>query len=139
MIGEYRVVSLWFNGDEQKAKAQTVLQAMLLSDELKAGVVLGPVEFEVIGANDPRLEGRAPPESGAQVLLAAAQVLDFKTTVEDAGFLANLDEVSLERLRKATRRAYRAANPGGSPITQDQLDRMIGRLGPEVAARLVRH
>ena len=137
-IGQFRHVSLWFCGDEQKRKAETVLRAALLADEISAGIVLGPVEFDVVAADDLRLQGAKPIEDGAQVLAAFAEVLDFRAMpVEDAGFITNLAPADLERLRKATVKAYRKANPGGSRLTQDQIDRVLGRLGPEVARKLI--
>lgn len=139
MIGEWRQAALWFNGDEQKGKAERVLRNMLSLDAQTLGVDLGEVELEVIDANSQRLNGAVPPESGAQVLAAYAEVIGLKTTIEDAGFLANLEPDDLERLRKATRRAYLKANPGAISPSQSDLDAMVGRLAPETARRLVSH
>lgn len=138
-IGQYRIVSLWFNGEQQREAARKFLKNLLELDEINAGFVLAPVEYEVLNANDPRLNDAKPPESGAQVLVATAQILDMKAMpAKDAGFIANLEPHDLERLRKATVRAYKKAYPGGSPLTQDQIDKLVGKLGPETAARITR-
>lgn len=136
--GDLHSRALWFNGAEQRDKAQAGLARIFGHDEALHGVVFGPVRFYDIPAGDARLGANKPPEAGAAVLVAEAEVMGLAPMpAADAGFIANLSPFDLERLRKATRDAYKKANPKASPLRQDVLDRVIGKLGPDVARRLV--
>lgn len=135
--GQLRQCSLWYLTPEQRTKAQAMLQAEF--DEMQGlyGVVCGPVKFYDMDASDNRISGK-PPELGARVLVAEAEVIGLMPMpAEDAGFIANLAPADLERLRKATHRAYKKTHPGSAPLRQDTIDRIIGKLGPDVAARML--
>ena len=137
-LGELREVALWYSGDEQKARAKHILGVAFNEAEQAFGVVFGPISYHELEAGHQRLGDNAPPEAGAKCLIAEAEVIGLMPMpAADAGFIAGLAPADLERLRKATHRAYKKANPGSAPLRQDVLDRVIGRLAPETARRIV--
>lgn len=136
-VGELVEYALWYNGSEQRAKAEMGIARYFSQDEEHYGVVFGPIKFTDIDPNDQRLGDNAPPELGAKVLLGEAECIALQPmSAGEAGFIANLEPADLEKLRCATRRAFKKENPK-STITQDQIDMIITKMAPETVRRMV--
>lgn len=136
-VGEEYAYALWFQGSEQKEKAEAGIVRCFTKDEEAHDLIFGPIEFEVLPPYDLRLSGSPPPEDGTECLVGYAKcVAKMPPKAPDMGFITSLSPKDLELLRNITRIEYTKTNPGQT-LTDEQVDQVIAIMGPEVAYKLV--
>ena len=129
MIGQPVEYSLWFSGDsqEQKRKAEIIIRSNFFASVWS----FAEIYFETLSPGDDRVP--EPPEKwwgeNPKILLGYSTIIGMprvgKSLSED------LDDESITAMRAATRRA------NGYLISDEECDKYIDSLGPEVAAKVL--
>jgi hypothetical protein len=91
-------------------------------------------------------EDRVPPVPDhiagpdVRLLICEARVAELlkPEIIKSTGFVHDLDERDLARLRRITRRAYAKTKPGQAALSDAECDAIIERVGPESALKTLR-
>ena len=89
----------------------------------------GPIEYEDLTVFDRRIP--APPKSmtgNIRCMYGSAEIIG--DLAEDQGITSDLTDEDIKLLRVATRKAFLRA--GGEPLSDEECDSFINKLGPEV-------
>lgn len=136
--GDTLATALWYNPEREHeyARAREGVEEGLRLTAESEGFLLGPVAYESVGPEDPRLP--APPKHmrhSVKALIGEAEVLCRKPVfrLEERRFVGELERRDLERLRAITRRRHAERFPGADPLSDDACDDIIEEIGPEAA------
>lgn len=143
-VGQLIEVAIWLNGQETEEDLRRWVEETIPSTfkaaEARDRIVLGSVRYtEKLPGQD-----RVPPVprhiSGPNVrlLVAEAVVLGKTKPVIEVGFIGDLTDEDLQRLRRLTRRAHQRAHPDFPPLTDAQCDAVINMMGPQAAVATLR-
>lgn len=134
-IGDLAECSIWLNGTETDAmftrwKADC---PYMMANEHDPVLKLGPLKFEIKRPGEARVPQVPSHVFGPDVrlLVATAEVIGFET--RKSSFVNDLEERDLAKLRAITRRQHGHRGP----LTDEQCDQIIERLGPLAAAETV--
>jgi hypothetical protein len=133
MIGEVREAAMWCHVSALKRGMMDV--GAIFDLDRSDGYEFGLISWEVLRPG----EGVAPACDSAAPTLRLL-VGRAKVTAEPARgtFLAELDKVDLNRLRKLTREAHRAQCPWARPMRDTEVDDVIEEFGPKAAEGALR-
>lgn len=144
-VGDLIECAIWLDGTETEQqianwKERDCISA-LTQMTANAMVVIGPVEYETKYPGEDRVPPVPDHIAGPDVrlLVAVGRVVGVKPVLRaTSSFIEELDRKDLETLRKATRRAYAANNPGMPRLTTPECDAIIAQLGPTAAGNAIR-
>lgn len=164
VVGQEYCVANWFSGHET---SDVFLATMQLYDESfqracdRDGVNLGPPSWAVLRPGDEycpdvpawvekqinvlgrrqikfAVEGSEPMIAESPALLVCyRKVTEVTKQIKTHGFILDLTQKDLQKLRKITKAGHLKANPGHAPLTDSEADTFIEDLGPDVAYDLV--
>jgi hypothetical protein len=144
--GECFESGIWMDGRETEDQKAQCINDMLTAFYRLAdanGVKIAKPTFTIKHPMDDRVPEVPKHISGPNVrlLVGEALIVGWAPANSPAGSFVTdqLDKVDLARLRKITRRAHRKHNPGAKRLSDAQVDAIIERVGPDSAAKAVRH
>lgn len=140
--GDRCEIAIWLDGTEtleliQRWKEDVREQANLFEQNLN--VTIGPFEFNMKRPGEERVPQVPEHVSGPDVrlLVAEADVTAGHFTIWKAtGFVHDLTQPDLERLRKITRHAHALAHPGDK-LDDQHCDSIIEQLGPKLIEEML--
>lgn len=143
-IGDIVETAFWFSGEEKPHEIShwktIICVGMGETIEKENGVILGEWGFTEKYPNEDRVPPVPKNITGPNVRLVVGEskVVGIAIPVtKETGFIYDLEEKDLVRLRRITRRA--AANKTPPSILNDrQCDQLIEILGPEAALKTLR-
>jgi hypothetical protein len=141
-IGDVVQSSVWITGEETPdIRKQYELDATQAISDLcySQGYEHGPVTFVEKLPSDSEVPEVPDHISGPRVrlLIVEAEVVDKAVINSRGSFVANLEKVDLERLRKITRTQWAKMHPLDA-LSDEQCDDYIEELGPEAALDVLR-
>lgn len=134
-IGDLAECAIWLDGmetDTMLGRWKTDCQYMM-ANEHDPVLKLGPLKFEIKRPGEDRVPQVPDHVAGPDVrlLVATAEVIGLQP--RKASFVNDLTERDLVKLRAITRRQHGHRGP----LTDEQCDQIIERLGPMAAAETV--
>ena len=145
--GELVEMAIWLSGTETPEQIERWKNIdcpnMARATERQNNVAIGPLEFTVKKPGEDRVPQVPEHIHGPDVrlLVCEAQTFAPKSNLtmqtRGLGFIHDLTPDDLAKLRKMTRRAHAKANPGDR-LNNQQCDRVIESLGPDIAVRTLR-
>lgn len=144
-VGDLLECAIWLDGTETEQQVKDWKERDCISalTQMAAGsmVIIGPVDYEIKYPGEDRVPPVPDHVSGPDVrlLVAIGKVVGVKPILAHApSFIDELDHKDLMMLRRATRRAHAATNPGAPRLTQEQCDAFIAQIGPTAAGNAIR-
>jgi hypothetical protein len=137
-------LAMWMDGTESEAQRNACVNDMFTAfyrmAELSGVKIKQPV-FVIKAPGDERVPPVPDHIAGPNVRLLVGEALITGLVWQSpaGSFVTDqLDAVDRARLRKITRRARRAHNPGAKRLSDAETDAIINRVGPESAAKALR-
>lgn len=136
--------AIWLAGTEDDQMIQAFKDRARSQSDQKAkqhNVVVGPFIWTIKRPGDDRVPSVPDGISGVDVrlLVGEADIFPGKPTIisNQPGFVHDLTNEDIARLRKLTRCAHQKVQPG-SKLNDQQCDAIIEKLGPDAALRTLR-
>lgn len=132
-VGEWVEKAAWCDEVLQVPNVCRALAQEFGKVERKFKVRFGPLQYELLPGDDPRL---SKPRGGKFAALLYAQVQDVRDTeIVDVSWVHDLRPEDLQRLREATKAAVKRAKPWLPAIQDCEADIIIGIKGPQIARK----
>lgn len=136
--------AIWLDGTEtdedmRRWKEETI-PASIRDVERRDKVLTGPITFTEKRPGDDRVPPVPKHIHGPNVrlLVAEAMVVGAAKPIIEVGFIGDLTDEDLVKLRRLTRGAYAKQNPTHPALTDRQCDQIINMLGPQSAVATLR-
>lgn len=142
--GEIAEFGIWLSGEETEEQLhnwKTIeVPKIIERTEKQFNVVLKNIRFIVKSPGEDRVPQVPKHIKGANVklLISEADVFAGPQAIKMQKGIANdLDQKSLQTLRRITRREHSKAHPGMPALNNQQCDAVINRLGTEIIVQML--
>lgn len=141
-VGDTIQMSAWMDGRETPEQIEawkTDIQNHAKQQMDAEGLILGPWRYETRQPGGDQVPEVPDHITGPKVelLIGEADVVGKMEIAKTPGFIFDLREEDLMKLRTLIRRKYQEFRPG-IRLTDQQCDALIERFGPEAAHKVVR-